>query len=86
METVVERAVLLARYIIETGETVRGTAKAFGVSKSTVHSDVTKRLRRLDPALWRECAKVLQHNKEERHLRGGAATRRKYAELSGRPD
>ncbi len=79
MDSGCERAVLLARYIVETGDTVRGAAHAFGVSKSTVHSDVSKRLRRLNPALWRECAKVLAHNKQERHLRGGDATRAKYA-------
>lgn len=81
MESGCERAVLLARYIVETGDTVRGAAKAFGVSKSTVHSDVSKRLRRLNPALWRACALVLAHNKEERHLRGGDATRKKYAQM-----
>ncbi len=81
METGCERAVLLARYIVETGDTVRGAAKAFGVSKSTVHSDVSKRLRKLNPTLWRACARVLAHNKEERHLRGGDATREKYARM-----
>lgn len=73
-----ERAVLLARYIVETGDTVRGAAKQFGVSKSTVHSDVAKKLRRIDPALWRQADRVLQHNKDERHLRGGQATKEKY--------
>ncbi len=81
MDSGCERAVLLARYIVETGDTVRGASKEFGVSKSTVHSDVSKRLRKLNPALWRECAKVLLHNKEERHLRGGDATKAKYALL-----
>ncbi len=73
-----ERAVILARYIVETGDTVRGAAKRFGVSKSTVHSDVAKKLRRIDPALWRQADRVLQRNKDERHLRGGRATREKY--------
>ncbi|MEA4912164.1 MAG: sporulation transcriptional regulator SpoIIID [Oscillospiraceae bacterium] len=73
-----ERAVLLARYIVETGDTVRGAARQFGVSKSTVHSDVAKKLRRIDPALWRQADRVLQRNKDERHLRGGQATKEKY--------
>lgn len=81
MEATTERAVMLARYIIETGDTVRGAAQEFGVSKSTVHSDVSKRLRRINPEMWRRCDKVLQHNKEERHLRGGEATREKYIKL-----
>ena len=76
-----ERAVILAQYIIETGDTVRGAAKRFGVSKSTVHSDVTKRLRRLSPTLWRQCHQVLEFNKSERHMRGGNATREKYRAL-----
>ncbi|MDO4566528.1 MAG: sporulation transcriptional regulator SpoIIID [Oscillospiraceae bacterium] len=76
-----ERAVLLARYIVETGATVRSAAVAFGIGKSTVHSDVTKKLRRYDAALWARCREVLERNREERHLRGGDATRRKYAEL-----
>ncbi|MEA5051257.1 MAG: sporulation transcriptional regulator SpoIIID [Oscillospiraceae bacterium] len=78
MEEARERAILLARYIVETGDTVRGAAKQFGVSKSTVHSDVAKKLRRIDPALWRQADRVLQRNKDERHLRGGQATREKY--------
>lgn len=81
MEATTERAVMLARYIIETGDTVRGAAQEFGVSKSTVHSDVSKRLRRINPEMWRQCDKVLQHNKDERHLRGGEATREKYIKL-----
>jgi putative DeoR family transcriptional regulator (stage III sporulation protein D) len=81
MKVTTERAVILARYIIETGDTVRGAAQAFGVSKSTVHSDVSKRLRRINPELWRRCDKVLQRNKDERHLRGGRATKEKYSRL-----
>jgi len=76
-----ERAVLLAKYIVDTGDTVRGAAQEFGVSKSTVHSDVAKRLRRINPELWKQCDKVLQHNKDERHLRGGQATKEKYSRL-----
>ncbi|MEG0832519.1 MAG: sporulation transcriptional regulator SpoIIID [Oscillospiraceae bacterium] len=79
-----ERAVELAKYIIETRDTVRGAAKRFNVSKSTVHSDVSKKLRRINPALWRECDKVLQKHKEERHMLGGIATREKYRKLKGK--
>ena len=72
------RAVMLGRYITETGETVRGTARKFGISKSTVHKDVSERLRREDPELFRRVKEVLEKNKQERHIRGGLATRRKY--------
>ena len=81
MKVAAERAVMLAKYIVDTGDTVRGAAQEFGVSKSTVHSDVSKRLRRINPGLWRQCDKVLQHNKDERHLRGGKATKEKYEKL-----
>lgn len=74
-----ERAVLLGEYIACTGATVRNTADRFGISKSTVHKDVTARLRHLDPELFRRAQRVLERNKAERHLRGGAATREKYA-------
>lgn len=73
-----DRAVELARYIISTGCTVRAAAVEFGVSKSTVFSDVSKRLRLIDKRLWILANAVLQKNKSERHLRGGLATRRKY--------
>ena len=73
-----ERAVRLAEYIIENDATVRAAAKQFGVSKSTVHKDVTQRLETQDSALWAEAKAVLERNKAERHLRGGAATRKKY--------
>lgn len=73
-----KRAVKLAVYVIETGATVRAAAKKFGVSKSTVHKDLTQRLPKLDPALYRQVRKVLDANKQERHIRGGLATRRKY--------
>lgn len=66
-----ERAVLLARYIVENEATVRAAAGQFGVSKSTVHKDVSQRLRRQNPGLYREVRKVLARNKAERHLRGG---------------
>lgn len=74
-----ERAIQLALYITEHRATVRGAAAAFGVSKSTVHKDVTCRLKRLNPQLYRQVQKVLGANKAERHLRGGAATRLKYS-------
>ena len=73
-----ERAVRLAEYIIENNATVRAAAKRFGVSKSTVHKDVTQRLEKQDPALWAEAKAVLERNKAERHIRGGIATRIKY--------
>lgn len=76
-----ERCVLLAEYIVETKDTVRGAARKFGISKSTVHHDITSRLKMQNHGLYAEVQKVLQHNKEERHIRGGAATRRKYALL-----
>lgn len=73
-----ERAVELGKYITESKATVRAAAKKFGISKSTVHSDITTKLKRIDPALYGEVRKVLDVNKEERHIRGGIATREKY--------
>ena len=73
-----ERAIELGEYIIESKATVRKAAKKFGVSKSTVHKDVTARLTRINPALANEARKVLDVNKKERHIRGGLATREKY--------
>lgn len=77
-----ERAVMLGQYIVEKDSTVRETAKAFSVSKSTVHKDVTQRLSTINPALAKEVKAVLQKNKAERHMRGGEATRLKYEMLS----
>ena len=68
----------IATYIIENNATVRQTAKRFGVSKSTVHKDVTDRLMQVNPSLAREARKVLDVNKSERHIRGGMATKEKY--------
>ena len=79
-----ERAIQLAQYMIEQGATVRSTAKAFRISKSTVHKDVSERLQKLNPALYAEVKRVLEQNKAERHMRGGLATRRKYQELAAR--
>ncbi len=73
-----ERAVSLGQYIIETGATVRATAKVFCLSKSTVHKDISHRLRRIDPSLYRSVKAVMDKNKSERHIRGGNATRIKY--------
>ena len=73
-----ERAVKIASYIIETGATVRQAAKKFGISKSTVHKDVTERLLQINPSLAHEARKILDVNKQERHIRGGLATRKKY--------
>ena len=73
-----ERAVNLAHYIIDSKDTVRGTAKKFGISKSTVHKDVSERLKKINPALAKEVRVVLDENKAERHIRGGLATKRKY--------
>ena len=73
-----ERAVNLAHYIIDTKDTVRGAARKFGVSKSTVHKDVSQRLLTINYALALEVRKILDENKAERHLRGGLATKLKY--------
>ena len=73
-----DRATLLAHYIIETKDTVRSTAKKFGVSKSTVHKDVSDRLLKINPVLAKQVREILDENKAERHLRGGMATKLKY--------
>ncbi len=75
------RAMELGEYIIENAATVRATAKIFKISKSTVHKDVTERLRREDPILYGEVKKVLEKNKQDRHIRGGMATKEKYKKL-----
>ncbi len=73
-----ERAIKMAQYIVETKSTVRQTAKTFGISKSTVHKDVTQRLLHINPALATAAREVLDVNKSERHIRGGLATKEKY--------
>ncbi|MBQ6274786.1 MAG: sporulation transcriptional regulator SpoIIID [Oscillospiraceae bacterium] len=73
-----ERACDLAAYIIENRATVRAAAARFGISKSTVHKDLTERLRRVNPGLYAQVRRLLDLNKAERHIRGGLATRRKY--------
>jgi putative DeoR family transcriptional regulator (stage III sporulation protein D) len=75
------RAIILGEYIATTGATVRQCAKQYGISKSTVHSDVTKRLGRIDRVLWEKVRCVLNKNKTERHLRGGEATKNKYLSM-----
>lgn len=78
-----ERAINIANYIIESNATVRQTAREFGVSKSTVHKDITDRLELINPILSRQVRKVLDVNKSERHIRGGLATREKYLHQHG---
>lgn len=73
------RAEELGKYIIDTGSTVRAAAKVFGISKSTVHKDITVRLKDIDRGLFNEVKTVLEKNKSERHIRGGLATKRKYS-------
>ena len=73
-----ERATEIAQFIIKSNATVRETAKKFGISKSTVHKDVSERLKKVDPNLYSEVKKVLEVNKAQRHIRGGLATQRKY--------
>lgn len=73
-----ERVLELARYILDTNSTVRGAAKKFRVSKSTVHKDITERLHEINPGLAAEVKAVLDMNKAERHIRGGLATKEKY--------
>ena len=75
-----ERCEIFADHILETGCTVRAAAVYFGISKSTVHKDVTVKLRYISPALYKEVKGILEKNKSERHLRGGEATRKKYLE------
>lgn len=76
-----ERVLELANYIIENESTVRHAAKVFSVSKSTVHKDVTERLAQLDRRLFEDVRIILNNNKEERHIRGGLATKEKYLKL-----
>ncbi len=76
-----ERVLELADYIIESGSTVRATAKKFNISKSTVHKDVTERLEQLNKSLFEQVQDVLKSNKAERHIRGGLATKEKYLKI-----
>jgi len=81
-EHIEERAVQLANYILENKATVRSAAAKFNVSKSTVHKDITERLKYINKGLCRKVAEILSINKSERHIRGGLATRKKYKGLS----
>lgn len=74
-----ERCVILATYLIENKATVRAVASKFGVSKSTVHKDITYSLAKINKPLYIEVRKILEQNKQERHIRGGEATKRKYS-------
>lgn len=76
-----DRAIEIANYIVETGATVRQTAKNFGISKSTVHKDVTERLPSINQALAESARSVLNENKAQRHIRGGLATKEKYLNI-----
>ncbi|NLK38471.1 MAG: sporulation transcriptional regulator SpoIIID [Epulopiscium sp.] len=73
-----ERAIEIANFMIHSNATVRETAKKFGISKSTVHKDITDRVEKIDPELAKSVRRVLEVNKAERHIRGGMATREKY--------
>ena len=84
-ETEKERAVMLGEYAVRNKATVRAAAKHFGISKSTVHKDLTERLPKTAPALFLQVWELLELNKRERHIRGGLATKHKY-ELSRRND
>lgn len=77
-ELLSERVIAEAEYIIDTGSTVRAAANFFGISKSTVHKDITERLEGIDKELWKKVRRVLNINLSERHIRGGIATRNKY--------
>ena len=76
-----ERAINLAHYIIDSKDTVRGAAKKFGISKSTVHKDVSERLVKINPGLAKDVRIILDENKAERHIRGGLATKLKYIHM-----
>ena len=76
-----ERAIQIAQYIIDSKDTVRGAARKFGISKSTVHKDVSERLKKINPSLAKQVRVILDENKAERHMRGGMATKLKYSKL-----
>ncbi len=78
-----ERVLEVANYIIDSKATIRKTAKVFGVSKSTIHKDMTERLPKLNPSIAQEAKLILDLNKAERHIRGGKATKLKYKAIEG---
>ena len=75
-----ERVIMLANHILSTGDTIRKTAKIFSLSKSTVHNDVSKRLYKIDKVLYLKVQQILDSNFAQKHIRGGEATKRKYAQ------
>lgn len=77
-----ERCLTLAKFIIENKATVRCAAKKFGISKSTVHKDISERLLKINPSLAAKIREILDENKAERHIRGGLATKKKYKKIS----
>ena len=77
-----ERCVILGTYLVDNNLTVRAVAKEFGVSKSTVHKDITVTLKKVDRRLYEQVKRVLEKNKQERHIRGGMATKRKYQHIT----
>ncbi len=79
-----ERAEMLAEYVIKTGATVRACAQRFGISKSTVHKDLSEKLRHINASLHTQVKEILEKNKLERHIRGGEATKKKYLKRQGR--
>ncbi|MBQ9756502.1 MAG: sporulation transcriptional regulator SpoIIID [Clostridia bacterium] len=83
-EDIIDRIIEEANYIAETGATVRATASIFHFSKSTVHKDVSERLKKIDKELYARVRKVLNNNLEERHIRGGLATKKKYKTIKER--
>ena len=78
ISTAKERCIVLGTYLVENGLTVRAVAKKFGISKSTVHKDITQTLKKSNQELYNRVKEVLEKNKQERHIRGGEATRKKY--------
>ena len=76
-----DRTIELASYILDTHDTVRGAAKKFGISKSTVHKDITQRLEQISTPLYLSVKKIMEEHKDERHIRGGIATKEKYLHL-----
>lgn len=78
-----ERVIVLSKYIVESEDTVRGAAYRFGISKSTVHKDITVKLSNIDKSLYKQVRKVLETNKSLRHIRGGTATKEKYSIAKG---
>lgn len=80
-ETVIDRATSIANYIVKSNATVRKAAQKFSVSKSTVHKDVSERLKKLNPTLYENVQSVLNLNKSQRHIRGGIATKKKFKQI-----